>query len=173
MLIKSNSQIKNKYNLGLGLLKVILALSVIVSHIFKKKSTNNKFLLYLLQRRRIHVPSFFIMSFYFMYKDLIILNINKIKLRFERLFIPYFFWPIILWIINNILKLIFNIKLSSTLKDLKNQLLWGNNFIIQFWFLWDLIMITVFFIILIFLLKRNSLFYLQLLGIISYIFQYS
>ena len=177
MLIKTNlhlnSEIKNKYNLGLGILKVILALDVIISHNFNKKSTNNKFLLFCLRRRRVHVPSFFIMSFYFMYKELIRLNINKIKKRFERLIIPYIFWPIIIWILNNILKLIFKIEISSSLNDLKYQLLWGNSFIIQFWFLWDLIIITLIFIIIIFLLKENSLFYLQLLGIFSYILQYS
>jgi len=177
MLIKndlySNTQIKNKYNIGLGILKVFLALDVIISHNFNKNSTHNKILLFCLKRRRVHVPSFFIMSFYFMHKELLRLNINKIRRRFERLIIPYFFWPIILWIINNILKIIFNINISCTLEDLKNQLLWGNNFIIQFWFLWDLIMITLIFIVIIFLLKENSLFFFQLLGIFAYILQYS
>ena len=177
MLIKTNlylnSQIKNKYNIGLGLLKVILALDVIISHNFNKASTNNKLLLFCLRRRRVHVPSFFIMSFYFMYKDLIKININNIKKRFERLFIPYFFWPLIIWILNNIINFIFRIELSCSLKDLKNQLLWGSIFIIQFWFLWDLIIITFIFIIIILLLKENSLFLLQLLGILAYILQYS
>ena len=64
-----------KYNYGLGLLKVILAFYVICGHNFNPKITKNEILLYILRDRRIHVPSFFIMSFYFLYKELIISNI--------------------------------------------------------------------------------------------------
>lgn len=172
--LHSNPEIKNKYNMGLGLLKVILALDVIISHNFNRNSTNNKILLLYLKRRRVHVPSFFIMSFYFTHKDLVCLNINKIKKRFERLIIPYVFWTLIIWLLNNLIKLIFKgIEIPCSIKDLKNQLLWGNIFIIQFWFLWDIIIINLIFIIIIFLFKDNNLFYFQLLGILAYILQYS
>ena len=92
-----------KYNYGLGILKTILAFSIIRTHNFNYKSTKNKILLYILRDRRIHVPSFFIMSFYFIHKDLIILNIKIFLKRMEKLLIPYCIWPIIIFILNNYL----------------------------------------------------------------------
>jgi len=94
---KYQKLIKNKYNFGLGLLKCILAFSVIRSHCFNYKSTKNKIILFLFNKRRVHVPSFFIMSFYFLYKDLILLEFNLFVIRLERLIIPYIGWPIIVF----------------------------------------------------------------------------
>ena len=71
------STLKQKqYYLGLSILKVLLAFDVIRTHNFKYTSTTNKFILFCMRNRRIHVPSFFIMSFYFMHNELIMLNFN-------------------------------------------------------------------------------------------------
>lgn len=177
MLSKINKKIKientKKYNIGLGFLKVILALSVIISHNLDANIINNIIIKFFAKRRRIHVPSFFIMSFYFIYKDLNNLNINKIKQRFERLLIPYIIWPIIIWILNNLLNLFYFNFLPMTINDLLSQLFWGHNFIIQFWFQWDLIMITLIVVIITFLFKANNLFILILIAILAYALQYS
>lgn len=168
-------QLNKKYNYGLGLLKVYLALTVIISHCCKRKTVKNKYIFVIFAKsRRIHVPSFFIISFYFIYNNLVNKNFRKLLIRLERLIIPYAGWPIIVYILNNgvIQKITKNNKLYS-IKDLKNQLLWGNIFIIQFWFQWDLIMITIMFFILIFVLKNNYFFYLQLLAFFAYFLQYS
>jgi len=140
-----------KYNYGIGLLKVYLAFTVIISHCCKRESVKNKYIFVIfVKSRRIHVPSFFI------------------------LIIPYVGWPIIIYILNNgvLQRITKNNKLYS-IEDLKNQLLWGNIFIIQFWFQWNLIMITIILFILIFILKNNYIFYLQLLAFFAYFLQYS
>ena len=162
-----------KFNYGLGILKVILAFYVICGHNFNPKSTKSKTLLYILRKRRIHVPSFFIMSFYFLYRELIIPNINFYIKRIERLLIPYFFWPIIVFILNNLLLVkLFNLKKYS-FNDLKNQLIWGDIFIGQFWFQWVLIFLTSIFYSIRYISEKNFLFLIQILSYFSYILQYS
>lgn len=162
------------FNFGFAFLKVFLSFDVIRTHLFKSWSTKNKFLLYILKNRRFHVPCFFILSFYFSQKEIILLNYKKFKNRLERLLIPYIFWPIIIFLYNNIFQNLFNKKkLIISLKDLIYQILYGHIFIRQLWFQWDLIMITIFFYIFIFIFKKKYLFFLQLLYFLAYIFQYS
>ena len=74
---------------------------------------------------------------------------------------------------NNIISTLFRFGKKILLYDLINQLLWGETFIAQFWFLWDLFFITILFFIIIFLFRNNHLLILQLLGILSYVLQYS
>ena len=50
---------------GLGILKTYLSLLVVATHFFSRKTTKNEIILTLYDNRYIHVPSFFIMSFYF------------------------------------------------------------------------------------------------------------
>lgn len=169
----SKPQIPNTFNFGIALLKVFMAFDVIRSHNFNKKSTENKLLRICLRNRRIHVPSFFIISFYFMHKEFISLNINKYIKRIERLIIPYLIWPIIIWILNNLFNFLFNSSFPSSLTSLKYQIFWGNNYMVQFWFQWDLIIITILFFILIFLFKQNYLLIIQLFAFLAYILQYS
>jgi len=124
--------------------------------------------------RRIHVPSFFIMAFYFMHKNSVTNNFRKLLIRLERLIFPYLGWPIIIIFLNNgLLQRISNIYKKYSIKDLKNQLLWGYIFIKQFWFQWDLIMLTIIYFILILILKKNYLFLFQLLAFFAYFLQYS
>ena len=119
----SNSQIQNTFNFGIAFLKALLAFDVICSHNFNKKSTKNKLLSFCLRKRKIHVPSFFIISFFFMHKDFISFNINKYFKRIERLIIPYLIWPIIIWVISNFLCYSFNLNFRISLNDLSIQLI--------------------------------------------------
>ena len=172
---KTNFALRKKYNYGLGLLKVYLSLTVIISHCCKRETTKNKFIfLIFVKSRKIHVPAFFILSFYFMHDHFISLKIKTLLKRIERLIIPYLGWPIIIYALNNGIfnRLIKNIG-KYPIKELKNQLLWGNRFIIQFWFQWDLIMLTILFYAFIFIFKKYHLFCLQLLAIFAYFLQYS
>ena len=81
-------QLNKKYNYGLGLLKVYLALTVIISHCCKRETIKNKYIFVIFAKsRRIHVPSFFIMSFYFMYNNLTIIFFTLVfKLNNNYLF---------------------------------------------------------------------------------------
>ena len=80
-----------KFNLCLGFLRVILSFLVVMTHCFNIKTTKSKLLIkiFINKLHFIHVPTFFIMSFYFM-KDLFIKRnkLNMVK-RFKRLLIPY------------------------------------------------------------------------------------
>ena len=80
-----------------------------------------------------------------MHDHFISLKIKIFLKRLERLIIPYLGWPIIIYALNNGIfnRLIKNIG-KYPIKELKNQLLWGNRFIIQFWFQWDLIILISF-----------------------------
>ena len=74
---------------------------------------------------------------------------------------------------NNILNKIYGLQFKAKLKYLINQLLWGNTFINPFWYLWDLIVTTFVYNIIIFLFKKKYLSIFIILFIISYILQYS
>ena len=62
-----------------------------------------------------HVPTFFFISFYFLFPIIKRVNTSKMILRLERLFIPYIIWPFITWSINNFLfiKYLFNLLFFS------------------------------------------------------------
>ena len=124
-------------------------------------------------KNRIHVPIFFLMSFYFTHKLFLSKNIEKIKQRFERLLIPYFIWPIIIWIINNILYYTFKWNLKISLNDLKIQLITGHCFMTVLWFQYNLIFSTLFILIIVLLSLNYSKPIMINLFIIAYYFQYS
>lgn len=170
-MIKKNVK---KFNFGFGILKVILALDVVRQHCFNPKTTKNKIILLYFANRLVHVPSFFILSFYFSHKELILTNFNLLYKRLQRLLIPYIGWPLIIYFLNNFLlqKIFISIKYIP-FKNLKNQILWSFNFTGQLWFLWDLIAMTILFFTIILIFRKYHLFILQLLAIFAYVLQYS
>ena len=118
MYLKNKSNNK-KINIGLEILRLYLSFSVVVCHCFKP-SKNYKFIRLLIND--IHVPIFFIISFYFFYPTLIARNIEKLKQRFQRLLIPYIIWPVLFFILTKLLIYIFKINLSISYKELIYQL---------------------------------------------------
>ena len=161
-------------NYGLQILKSILSFYVVKTHCFKQNSKNNKILFYLLgKNRRIHVPSFFNMSFYFNYKCLKSKAPNRNCKRFERLLIPYIFWPIIVYLIDVILYNFFNFPSLFCLRKLIIQIVLGVGIISPLWFQLDLMATTCLFLVIIYIFKKHYLFHLQLLMIFSYYLQYS
>ena len=170
---KEKPKNEKKFNYGLSILKSIMAFLVVVAHNFDRKSSNNKIIINITKERFLHVPSFFIMSFYFSCKNFISLNIKLFFIRLIRLLIPYVGWSFIIWIINHYLNIKYNKKFRDTYEDLKLQLMWGNRYIIQFWFLLDLIIMTIFFYFIVFFFRKHYLFILQIILILSYIGQYT
>ena len=173
---KLNFRSVNKKNIHLGfsILKNILAFYVIVSHCFNYNSTKNKIILFIVKRRKIHVPSFFILSFYFNHNTLISSDTQKKRNRFKRLLIPYLGWPIIIFIFNNILHYIKISRNFFSFKILIIQLITGaKSGLFHFWFLLDLILITFLFHLIIFFFRQNYLFILNLILLFSYFVQYS
>ena len=121
------------------------------------------------------------MSFYFTCNNLLSLNTQKIFNRFLKLLIPYIGWPIIILGINKIYiqkcdkkfdRRLYK-KFPYSIKALKSQLFWGAEYIAQFWFKLDLIVTSLFFVLIIFVFRKNCLFILQLVLILFYYFQYT
>ena len=75
-------------NYGLELLRMLLCFWVVLYH-FLKKSDNKLILSF--KKKMFHVPSFFFISFYFLFPIINRRKTNKMILRLERLLIPYFF----------------------------------------------------------------------------------
>ena len=163
----------NPINYGLLLLKFILSFIVLTSHNFERKTTKNRFIINLTKERKLHVPSFFIISFYFMSKHLYSFKIKILLIRLIRLLIPYLGWPIIIWEINRFLNRKYNFKFPCTFEDLKLQLLWAQIYIRPLWFNWELISLTILFYIIIFIFRKHSLFILKIMLLLSYFAQYS
>lgn len=162
---------RNK-NINLEILRMILCFWVVTCHTCTFKNTKINRII----SSHFHVPSFMIISFFYFYKNLDMRNIPKIKKRFERLLLPYFIWPISLYILNNILLILhcesfFNKKLS--IYDLILSFIFGRHINLIFWFQFDLIFVSLIFSIISFIFKNNFLIILNLLLILSYFLQYS
>lgn len=171
MNIKRNSKINR--NLGLEFLRTILCLWIIIFHFLKQRNC----ILYFVKKKKYHVPCFFIISFYFLYPTIKERNIAKMKLRLERLLIPYIAWPLIIWAINNLLFAFFQtnqFKRTATFNDLKIQLLLGRKFMGHLWYMFHLIFFNIIFFILSLLVgEERFLFIFIIAAILSYIAQYS
>ena len=165
---------RQKINLeGIQILRMILCLWVVLIHCCKIR---NNILKILLLNKQFHVPIFFIISFYFFYDKLYLRSLNKIKIRFERLLLPYIIYPIIILLLNNVFFV--EINLNSPYRKLKffdfiKQLIFGIGIHNIFWFQFFVIFLSVFFLIITLIFKKNFLLILQLILIICYILQYS
>ena len=89
-----------KVNLGLEILRILLSFWVIMYHYYRPR---NKVIYNLIIQHAFHVPTFMIISFYFLFPNLSKRNLEKIKNRPERLIIPYILYPILFWIVKNLL----------------------------------------------------------------------
>ena len=172
MIIDNNEKKdKKKFNISFSILRMYLCFVVVNVHLKKSKLKYKYLEKYL--KNGIPVPIFFIMSFFLCYKLFSLNNIIKIELRLERLTIPYFLWPIIIWIYNNIFHFCLKMKVKISLYDLIIQILTGHNFLTVLWFQLNLIVITVLMALIHKLFYKNALYILINLLIISYFFQYS
>ena len=170
----NNDLNKKTLKYGFSILKCLLSFNVISSHCFNKRSSKNNIILFLTGDRRLHVPSFFILSFYFSHNTLISSNISKKIIRFQRLLIPYLGWPIIIFLICNALKHIKKFKRPCSLKILVFQLITGQGQeLFHFWYLFDLMLTTFIFQSIITIFEENHLFILNMISILSYFLQYS
>ena len=91
-------EIQININLGIEILRLILSFWIVIAHCSYIKINHIKYL-----GRHFHVPTFFLIAFFFYFRLFSERLISKIISRFERLLVPYLIWPIIVLIINNIL----------------------------------------------------------------------
>ena len=155
-------------NYGLEILRVILCFWIVIVHCAIPKKGHEKYL-----RKGFHVPTFILMSFYFYYGTVSNRIINKIISRFQRLFIPYVLWPIIIFFLNNLLFKFFSVgigveKNKLYLKDIYIQLLIGARYHGIFWFQFNLIFLSLYFTIISFAFKESMLKILQISAAIAF-----
>jgi fucose 4-O-acetylase-like acetyltransferase len=167
---KNNHQLKRKreYNIGIGILRTCLSFMVIMDHLYNQK-IYKKYVYFFYY----HIPTFFLLSFFYTFNTLSSFNINKIQARFERIMIPYFSWCFIYWIFNLIYFYILNKECRHSLIDFLKNLVNGHVFNVALWFQNILIQITIIFEIAILIFKNNHIYILVSLGILAYIFQYT
>ena len=120
-----------------------------------------------------HIPTFFLLSFYFTHNTFKTFNINKIKLRFERIVLPYICWNIVSFILNNIYHFRLKWKCFHTFYDFYKNLLNGHMFIVSMWFQNILILTTLIISIFVFSFKNQYILIFQIFMLLSYRFQYS
>jgi len=157
-----------KKNYGISLLRIILSFMVVIDHFYdNKKAKKYVNILYY------HIPTFFVISFYYTNKTLVSFDRNKIKFRFKRLVFPYFCWTFISFCLNNIYFYLCKRICPHKVYDLLNGLLNGMVFIVSLWFQNILIFTTLLLTIFIWLFKNDYLLIFQIFMILSYIIQYS
>ena len=164
-------KITTNRNLGIEILRAILCLWVVLFHCSKKYTKNH--ILFIIISKYYHAPCFAFISFYFSSNSIKDINIELLKTRFERLLIPYLVYPLLIWIINNLTFLIFSVsrfKRIITFYELYNQILFGCNLIVSFWFLFCLLFFNIVFVLLSYLLKPYFIFIIKILGIVVYFF---
>ena len=174
LLIKINEIITNKINsknfyYGIQILRMICSYLIVQLHCFIRALTKDKILLKLIHGAWVYVTIFFILSLFFSHRTLISKDFSKIKLRFQRLLTPYIIWPILFYFIRILLYFKDKTKFYK-IKQLLGQLIIGFGIESVFWFQFNLILAHLIFIIIIFLFKNNYLFYIQLIGILGFLF---
>ena len=168
-----NKNISDK-NLGIQVLRTILCLWVVFFHCLNIKYAYKKKYAFIFTKFY-HVPCFTFISFYFNANIFIQKNCKKIIIRLQRLLIPYFIYPISIWLINNLIFFIFRnnrFHRMITLYELYLQILLGYQFFIVLWFSFCTIIISIFFVIISFLLKNSYSYIFIMLGILNIFAQY-
>ena len=173
-LIKSDDNgIKNdikKINIGIQLLRTICSFLIVVCHFYNFDHYHNRFIL---GKNRYYIITFFYLSFYFSYNTLASRNIPKIKERFIRILIPYIGWPLIFYLNDKFNYYYYSQRERYKLIHLFYQLIDGCKMYGIFWFLFDLIFLTLFFTIIVFMFKKYFILILFIFSIFIYCFFYS
>ena len=153
-------KVKKNINIGFASLRIYLSFLVVIAHCYNPNASTRKKIIIKLIINSIHVPTFYLMSFYFCYNIFKSKNVRKIKIRFQRLFIPYLVWPIIILSLNNLLSFLLINKIHIiSYKYLVWQLITGVGFMRVLWFQCNLIIITLLISIIHFLFNEKLVLY--------------
>ena len=173
-LIKSDENDKTnnmkKINIGIQLLRTICSFLIVVCHFYNFDHYHNRFIL---GKNRYYIITFFYLSFYFSYNTLASRNIQKIKDRFRRILVPYIGWPLILYLYDKFNHYYYSQRERYQLRHLFLQLIDGCKIYGIFWFLFNLIFLTLFFTIIVLMFKKNFILILFIVTIFIYWFFYS
>ncbi len=157
-----NSRKEDSYNYGAAVLKIIMSFEVVLCHywLFENISDIPVYLRIFNRLRMLAVPTFMIMSFYFLTDSALTKDIRVFKARIGRLLSPYIGWAVIYYLGYLILELIFDIELVGGIQNLICQLLFGNhtNLNPPLWFQADLILLTCIVFAIFYLIPANKVF---------------
>ena len=155
-------------NIGIQLLRMICCLLVILTHFYAFYHFK-----FLLKEHHFYLMSFYFISFYFSYKNLASKNIAKIKERLKRLLVPYIGWPLIFFMKTKLFNNTFEKRKKYNLKNFYYQILFGCGIYGIFWFLFNILFLSLFFTLIIFIFKKNFLYVLLIICISDYYWCYS
>ena len=165
--------LKKSPNSGIEILKILLTFLILVYHCLHGKENvfENKLLKFLLKIVPLYFSTYFVIFFYFTYSTFTSRNITNLKQRFQRILVPYIVWPIIF----SVLYIISSdkvIRLNDLIKDLFIQYLLGRRICFVFWFQFNLLLISLIFIIILICFKKSYILIFQILFLIAYILEY-
>lgn len=153
-----NEERINKTNIGISLLKMLMAFEVVLAH-FCKWGKHYPIYLYPFKTLvSLAVPVFFVISFYFAEPLIIGRNTNKKINRISRLFTPQLFWAIVYFVFFFLLDSLSIENNNLSVADLLFQIITGHSSKLNsaMWFQFDLIMVTVLFYIVFSKLNTNK-----------------
>lgn len=156
--------------LNIQLLRMILSFNILLLHYCSIYDMHSKESDLLINPTAFYLATFFIISFYFSYHIFLSKNIEKIKQRFIRIMVSFFFWPIISFMFNNSQYFFLRNTKKIEFKYLIYQIIIGNGFYCLFWFQFNLMFVSIIFVIIIFLFNKRYLIIFQIIGIVCYIF---
>ena len=161
--LESRNLSKKQINLGIELLRMILSFLIVLVHNFFYSSSRIQ--QFPVNNLPYYVPLFMLISFYFSFNSLSSRNIDRIKQRFIRILYPYIGWPIILWLRENYYNYKRGKKELILIKNLYYQILIGCGLHGLLWFLFNLLFLSLFFTIIVFIFKKYSIVVLFLINI--------
>lgn len=168
---EENLKKEKDINVGVEILRMIYAFLVVEVHFGRG---NKDWYDFAWKYIDFYVTSFFLMAFYFSYNTFSSRNISKIKERFLRLLYPYLLWPIIIYIRKNYYSLFHgHLNVKYLMKIFYIQYLLGNNIHGILWFLFQLIIVSLFICIIVFMFKDYHIYALYVVFILGSIYNYS
>ena len=81
-----------KINLGIEILRAYMSFSIVILHFLTNEYKTTFFIKFIFYCFPFYVPTFFLISFYFIFNTISSKNIIKIKERFIRILIPSIYY---------------------------------------------------------------------------------
>ncbi len=164
-----------RINIGIALLRIIMTYEVVLCHFYSFDRASG-FSKIASAYKNIAVPVFMILAFCFTDIKVLSSDNGKIKKRLERLLVPHLVWSfmyfVIYWVVDRINN--YSLGIHRGIKGFIGMLFTGNMLNPAAWFMVDLIIITVFFLIIYRLLgERRAEVLLVILFFITIFLQYS
>ena len=158
-------------DLGIVLMRPLLCLGVVCCHFWSSApSFAWHFVL------PCCAPLFFLISFYLFAGKFSCVGGTYVRKRLFRLYFPLLSWAIIYYLIINLAHLTINTDSVVSLKELLFQCLTGHCYNEPMWFQFDLIIITVFFFIIVFVCRKDLrivCWLFAVLSIVAFCLQYT